>query len=176
MIKTKSKYELWQDAVNACWGKWGGVITEHNRAVDENDKLISILNDCETDEEKDKIIDLLRELYIDCVSIGFLWKNAYMDIIQKAINNGALNGAEANERMEDRMRMFIWFKQLAIIYENREQYDEAISVCEKAIEYGFVDDGTKGKMPERITRLMQKRDAQKPMAEMNSDISIKQSE
>lgn len=49
------------------------------------------------------------------------------------------------------------FKRLAIIYEKRKEYDEAIAVCQRAIELGYFRDGTEGQMPGRIARLIKKK-------------------
>ena len=48
------------------------------------------------------------------------------------------------------------FKQLAIIYEKSGNLDEAIRVCEKAIEIGFTDDKTKSGMSGRLDKLKTK--------------------
>lgn len=45
------------------------------------------------------------------------------------------------------------FKTLALLYEHRNEYEKAISVCQKAIDTGWVHDGTKGAMTARIERL-----------------------
>lgn len=49
------------------------------------------------------------------------------------------------------------FKRLAIIYEKRKEYDEAIAVCQRAIALGYFRDGTEGQMPGRIARLVKKK-------------------
>lgn len=45
------------------------------------------------------------------------------------------------------------FKILALLYEHREEYEEALIVCKQAVNLGFVDDGTKGTMTKRIEKL-----------------------
>jgi tetratricopeptide (TPR) repeat protein len=47
------------------------------------------------------------------------------------------------------------FARLAIIYEKRKDYRSAIAICNKAIELGFLNDGTKG-MEHRLSRLLRK--------------------
>jgi tetratricopeptide (TPR) repeat protein len=50
------------------------------------------------------------------------------------------------------------FKRLAIIYETDERYDEAISVCDRALELEL-DDGTKGGFEGRRDRIQRKLNA-----------------
>lgn len=51
------------------------------------------------------------------------------------------------------------FKRLAIIYEQRGEYQQAIEVCERAIDLGL-SDGTKGGFEGRLERIMKKLDGQ----------------
>lgn len=53
------------------------------------------------------------------------------------------------------------FKRLAIIYEKQHKYEEAIAVCQCAIEAGRLDDGTKGQMPGRLVKLQGKLEKQR---------------
>lgn len=53
------------------------------------------------------------------------------------------------------------FKRLSIIYERRKEYDKAIAVCKAAIDAGFIDDGSSGKMPGRLARLIRLSQKQK---------------
>lgn len=48
------------------------------------------------------------------------------------------------------------FARLAIIYEQRKEYEEAIRVCRLALRMGYGDDGTEGGFPGRIARLTKK--------------------
>lgn len=48
------------------------------------------------------------------------------------------------------------FKRLAIIYEKQKEYEKAIEICEKAIEYGEESDGTKEGFRGRIKKLESK--------------------
>lgn len=45
------------------------------------------------------------------------------------------------------------YKRLAMLYEKRRNYEEAIFVCQEAISKGITGDGTKGGMEGRIERL-----------------------
>ena len=48
------------------------------------------------------------------------------------------------------------FKNLSMFYEKQNKIDEAIKVCQLAIEKGIIEDGTKGQMAGRIERLAKK--------------------
>ena len=49
------------------------------------------------------------------------------------------------------------FSQLAIIYEKQGEIQKAIEICEKAIQLGFENDGTKAGMKGRLKRLQNKK-------------------
>ena len=46
------------------------------------------------------------------------------------------------------------FKKLAMLYEKRKEFDCAATVCVQAIKFGFIDDGTKGTMYGRLSRML----------------------
>lgn len=48
------------------------------------------------------------------------------------------------------------FKELSIYYQKQNQIDDAIRVCEKGIDCGYIDDGTKSGMHGRLQRLLKK--------------------
>lgn len=58
------------------------------------------------------------------------------------------------------------FKRLAIIYEKLGKYDEAIDVCKRGIELGFIKDDTKGGLPGRLAKLMKKAGRQDELKQM----------
>lgn len=95
----------------------------------------------------DKVIDLCNE----DIGLAKLFK-AYWEDLQKT---------GYYEEAYDRLPVYPSFKRLAIIYDKRKDYDKAISICQQAIELGYVDDGTDGQMPGRIARLMRKAGNQK---------------
>ncbi len=59
-------------------------------------------------------------------------------------------------RNDNLVQTYNSFKQLAILLEKAKRYNEAIEVCQTAINYGFVNDGTNGKMFGRLARLKSK--------------------
>ncbi len=56
------------------------------------------------------------------------------------------------------------FKRLAIIYEKRKEYDQAIEICKQAIELGYISDGSSG-MRGRLARLIRKKGLEKELIE-----------
>ncbi len=60
------------------------------------------------------------------------------------------------EPIETQVPTYPSFKRLAIIYEKRKEYDKALEICQKAIDIGFIKDGTTGQMPGRAARLYKK--------------------
>lgn len=64
------------------------------------------------------------------------------------------------------------FKRLAIIYEKQRRYDEAIQICQRSIELGYVDDGTAGQMPDRIARLIRKKNSSNKRINPTKDIVV----
>lgn len=51
---------------------------------------------------------------------------------------------------------FFPFVKLAIVFEKRGEYAKAIEICKRAIDMGLIEDGTKGKIPGRMSRLISK--------------------
>ena len=60
------------------------------------------------------------------------------------------------EKYKQPLPEYYSFKRLAVLYEHRGEYKNAIGVCEAAIYCHFDDDGTKGGMQARLERLKKK--------------------
>mgnify|MGYP004511383283 CR=1 FL=1 len=58
-----------------------------------------------------------------------------------------------NRKYKQPLPEYYTFKHLAILYENRREYDKAIAVCQKSLAEGYRSDGTKGGMQGRLDRL-----------------------
>lgn len=56
----------------------------------------------------------------------------------------------------DQATDFIVFKDLSIYYQKQNRIADAIRVCEKGLECGYIDDGTKSGMHGRLQRLLKK--------------------
>ena len=50
------------------------------------------------------------------------------------------------------------FKRLSIIYEKEKNYEKAINICQQAIAYGQINNGTSSGFPGRIEKLKSKLD------------------
>jgi len=48
------------------------------------------------------------------------------------------------------------FRELSIYYQKQNRISDAIRVCKKGIECGYIDDGTKFGMYGRLERLLKK--------------------
>ena len=55
------------------------------------------------------------------------------------------------------------FKRLAIIYDKRKEYEEAIKVCVRSKKQGFIEDGTSGKMYGRLARMIKRSGSEQPL-------------
>lgn len=58
-----------------------------------------------------------------------------------------------NRKYKQPLPEYYTFKHLAILYENRREYDKAIAVCQKSLVEGYRSDGTKGGMQGRLDRM-----------------------
>lgn len=87
-------------------------------------------------------------------------KKYFMDLIKRNTELG-LPTESAEEALinHDKRMAHIQipsFKRLAIIYEQQNKYDDAINICNKAMEYGL-SDGTKGGFEAMVKRLKTKK-------------------
>ena len=130
----------------------------HYELIQEKGVAYTIANNLSMPDspEMDKVIDLCNE----DIRLSKLFK-AYWEEVRKA---------ECYEGAYDRLPVYPSFKRLAIIYEKRKDYDKAISICQQAIELGYVNDGTDGQMPGRMARLMRKAGNQKNKLSTNETI------
>ena len=140
------KSEAW----NTVHLKWKAIIDEHNRLVDEIGMRYTIANNLglPNSPQMTEVIELCKQ----DIALAELFQQSQAEIQQVRVANG---WAEADGPIKG-IVSFPTFKRLAIIYEKQKDYDNAIAVCKRAIELGYVDDGTDGQMPGRVARLMRK--------------------
>lgn len=141
-----AKTRAW-DAVHA---KWRVIVEQHNQLMNEIDVAYTIANNLNMPDspQMQHVIELCKK----DIALAEMFQKSQDEIQQVRIANG---WADANEPTKG-ITTFPTFKRLAIIYEKQKDYENAIAVCQRAIELGYPDDGTDGQMPGRIARLMRK--------------------
>lgn len=141
------KRDEYERAVN----RWQGIMDEHYRLIDQIGVAYTVANNLSLPDspEMQKVIELCKK----DIAIAELFKKAYIERTQAQVKAGYV-GAEA---LNWPLPNYSTFKRLAIIYEKQKKYDDAIAICQQAIELGYVDDGTEGKMPGRVARLIKKK-------------------
>lgn len=143
--ETYAKYEQF----NAVQKRYEAVVKRHFELVEQIGVAYTIANNLSAPDspEMDKVIDLCNEDIRLAASFKAYWEDLH--------KTGYYEEAYA------KLPVYPSYKRLAIIYDKRKDYDRAISICQQAIELGYVDDGTDGQMPGRIARLMRKAGTQK---------------
>lgn len=140
------KSEAW----NAVHAKWQVIIDEHTRLLNEIGVAYTVANNSKLPDspEMQHVIDLCKQ----DIALAEMFTKSQIEFQEVRVTNG---WAEPDSPTKS-ISTFPTFKRLAIIYEKQKKYDEAIAICQRAIELGYVDDGTDGQMPGRIARLMKK--------------------
>ena len=131
--------------------KWQVIIEEHARLQSEIGVAYTIANNLNLPDspQMQHVIDLCNQ----DIALAEMFAKSQIEIQGVRISNGWTDKTDPYAISIS----FPTFKRLAIIYEKQKKYDDAIAVCQKAIELGFPDDGTDGQMPGRIARLMRKK-------------------
>lgn len=140
-----AKYERF----NAVQKRYEAVIKRHYELNEQIGVAYTIANNLSlpNSPEMEEVIDLCNE----DIELSKVFKEYWEELLKTGYH----------EEVYDRLPVYPSFKRLAIIYDKRKDYDKAISICQQAIELGYVDDGTDGQMPGRIARLMRKAGNQK---------------
>ena len=131
--------------------KWHVVFDEHQMLSEQIGVAYTIANNLSLPDspEMHRVIELCKK----DIALAEMFKRACIERDEAAIKAGYYSKDDIGRALPS----FPTFKRLAIIYEKQKRYDEAIAVCERAIELGFINDGTEGQMPGRIARLMKKK-------------------
>ena len=141
------KSEAWHSIHN----KWQVITDEHAKLLNEIGVAYTIANNLNLPDspQMQHVIELCKK----DIALAEMFQKSQEEIQQVRISNGWANANEPTKSITS----FPTFKRLAIIYEKQKDYDNAIAVCQRAIELGYIDDGTDGQMPGRIARLMRKK-------------------
>lgn len=153
-------------SMHAVHGKWQVIIDEHAKLLNEIGVAYTIANNLNLPDspQMQHVIELCKK----DIALAEMFIKSQLEIQNVRVANGWSEQKEA----ADVLPSFPTFKRLAIIYEKQKNYDEAIAVCQHAIELGFVDDGTDGQMPGRIARLMKKQGKSRKKIEPAEEVII----
>ncbi|XTR36446.1 hypothetical protein ACQQ2T_07730 [Paraclostridium tenue] len=119
-------------------------------------KIIQLGEDTITAE--DDILDL-HFFYLSCIKVFYKNRDNYLEALEKAveycekqisISDKSKIAFEECEYMEQ-LPSHTGYKQLAIIYEKKKEYNKALTITQKALEQGWNDECQK-----RIDRLIKK--------------------
>lgn len=146
--------------------KWQVIIDEHTRLLNEIGVAYTIANNLNLPDspQMQHVIDLCKQ----DIALAEMFVKSQLEIQDVRVANGWSEQKDAADVLPN----FPTFKRLAIIYEKQKKYDEAIAVCQRAIELGFPKDGTDGQMPGRIARLMKKRGKSRKKIEAAEEVVI----
>lgn len=132
--------------------------------VDKYNIALKIIQLGEDNINKTNDILDIHFFYLNCIRVLYKNRDNYPDALDKAmeycekqinISNKSKIAFEKCEYFKE-LPSHTGYKQLAIIYEKRKEYDKALELTQKALEEGWNDDCQK-----RIDRLIKKIDKQK---------------
>ena len=146
----KKDYIAKRNAYDALMLRWKPIVDEHYSLSQEIDRLYAEAN--KTGDAYSPLMQQVIELCQRDICLEEQFRQYELDKIQADLNMGYTNP----ETMPKSLASYAAFKRLAIIYEKQKRYEDAIAVCESAIEAGRLDDGTQGKMPGRLAKLKSK--------------------
>ena len=146
--------------------KWQVIIDEHTKLLNEIGIAYTVANNLNMPDSPQ--MQFVIELCNKDIALAEMFAKSQLEIQDVRVANGWSKQKEASDVLPN----FPTFKRLAIIYEKQKKYDEAIAVCQRAIELGFVDDGTDGQMPGRIARLMKKQGKSRKKIEPAEEVVI----
>jgi tetratricopeptide (TPR) repeat protein len=138
------------DAYDAFMIRWKPIVEEHYRLLQESERLYADAN--KAGDIDGPLMQRVIELCQQDICLEEQFRQYEYEKIQADLNMGYTDITT----MPKSFSGYPSFKRLAIIYEKQKRYDDAIAVCECAIQAGRLDDGTQGKMPARLTKLKAK--------------------
>lgn len=139
-------YEDWEAQHNMAMRlekEYRPIFKKHEMLMEQIGAAYAIANELKTPDspEIDHVIALCREDIALAPQIREYWKKRD-DIFKNEESSVPKN--------------YPTFSRLAIIYEKRKEYQNAIDVCSQAVELGFTSDRTEGGMIGRAARLTRK--------------------
>lgn len=152
----KTRAEIDRDRAEKS-NSWKSVHKKWQSVIDKHQSLTNQINSAYSAASKTGFLDgpdvqHLINLCVMDISIAEKFTKAQTEIQNVRIANGWTDLGKSTKGI----KTYPSFKKLAIIYEKQRKYNEAIAVCQNAIELGYISDGTAGQMPGRIAKLKQK--------------------
>ncbi|CEQ01683.1 Uncharacterised protein [[Clostridium] sordellii] len=132
--------------------------------VDRYNIALKIIQLGEDNIKETKDILDVHFFYLNCIRVLYKNRDNYTDALDRAIEycEKQINISNQSKIAFEKCKYFkelpshTGYKQLAIIYEKRKEYDKALELTQKALEEGWNDDCQK-----RIDRLIKKIDKRK---------------
>lgn len=169
-VKTTDEIERERQRKSDAWQtvhqKWQAVTDEHARLLNEIGVAYAVASNLNLPDspQMQHVVELCRK----DIALADKLIQAQIEIQNVRVANEWSDQKELSEILPS----FPTFKRLAIIYEKQKKYDEAIAVCQRAVELGFIKDGTNGQMPGRIARLLRKKNNELKKIKPVEDIII----
>lgn len=116
---------------------------EHFKNLEEIDKLYS---------KAIKEVDINNNYTLQTIELCLEDISLAQDLMDCSVKQAQIN----KQDIENNIPVYSSFTTLAKLYEKQFKYQEAINICEKAIEIGYLKDGTKGGYIARIEKLKKK--------------------
>lgn len=146
-VERQRKSRAWQEVHD----KWEPITAKHQQLTETIGVAYTVASNQETfdNPQMQHVIDLCLE--------DITLAEPFIESLKEIQKVRETNGWSKEKDVTMRLPNYPSFKRLAIIYEKQKRYDDAIAICQHAIELGFVSDGTSGQMPGRIARLQRKK-------------------
>ena len=130
----------------------------YNNTYSTNNSFNNLYN-CPAVSEHFKNLTKINSTYSELYNLGdfsSIRMDALIDLCKRDISLAEEFISAFRSNHQEVPPTYGTFKRLAIIYEKRKEYENAIKVCQKAIDLGFTD---KDAMYGRLARLQKKNNA-----------------
>lgn len=143
------------DEYDKMMARWKPIVDKHYHLMQETEKLYSEATKAK--QVDGHLVQRVIELCQQDICLEEQFRQYELEKIQADIDMGYTDQSSSPRKLA----CYTSFKRLAIIYEKQQRYEDAIAVCQCAIEAGRLDDGTKGQMPGRMANLQKKLEKQR---------------
>lgn len=170
-ILLNKSLELTNEATSKHFSLLGMIDLLYRQRKEQPDAIEECIYYCQEDIELAP--EFIQEFKEDCVALDILNKNGsliddfYMSQKEKGESDSSIlkkRGVDIATKARElsvRLPFIPSFTKLALIYESKGMYQEAIDICQMAKLMGLVDNGKKD-YSERIEKLLKKKDKMSP--------------